>query len=396
MFELIKESPPDPILGLNTEFHADQNIEKINLGIGVYTDHTGNTSILSSVKKAEKFLLEREVTKNYLQIDGLPDFGYYTQELLFGQNNPLIKQKRIRTAQTPGGTGALRIIADFIANQTNAKNIWISNPGWQNYKNIFSAAGLKIYMYNYYDPINHTLDFSAMKHSLNSVRPGDVVVFQGCCHNPTGVDPSHAQWKYLSKMSLEKGWIPLFDYAYQGFSKGLAQDSIGLSIFSTMNKELIVCSSYSKNFSLYNERVGSLSIVASQSTIVDTAFSQIKSTIRSNYSSPPSHGAAVVLTILSNQALRLQWENELSIMRERITLMRQLLVDTLKTKIKTTNFSFITSQTGMFSLIGLSPKQIERLRNEFGVYILQSGRMNIAGITLKNLFPLCAAINHVL
>ncbi|VFP80128.1 amino acid aminotransferase [Candidatus Erwinia haradaeae] len=396
MFELIKESQPDPILGLNTKFHTDQHMDKINLGIGVYTDHTGNTPILSSVKQAEKFLLEQEVTKNYLQIDGLSDFGYYTQELLFGKNSSVIKQKRIRTAQTPGGTSALRIIADFISNQTNIKNIWISNPGWQNYKNIFSAAGLKVYMYDYYDSVNHALDFSAMKNSLNSVCPGDVVVFQGCCHNPTGVDPSHEQWKYLSKMSLEKGWLPLFDYAYQGFSTGIAQDSISLSVFSATHKELIVCSSYSKNFSLYNERVGSLSIVASQSNIVDTAFSQIKSTIRSNYSSPPSHGAAVVLTILSNPSLRLQWENELSIMRERVKLMRQLLADTLKIKIKTINFSFITSQTGMFSLIGLSPNQINRLRNEFGVYMLQSGRINIAGITLKNLFPLCAAINHVL
>ncbi|VFP87143.1 amino acid aminotransferase [Candidatus Erwinia haradaeae] len=396
MFELIKESLPDPILSLNAKFHTDQHVDKINLGIGVYTDHTGNTPILSSVKQAEQFLLEQEVTKNYLQIDGLSDFGYYTQELLFGQNSALIKQKRIRTAQTPGGTSALRIIADFISNQTNIKNIWISNPGWQNYKNIFCAAGLQVYMYDYYDSINHTLDFNAMKNSLNSVRSGDVVVFQGCCHNPTGVDPSHAQWKCLSKMSLEKGWLPLFDYAYQGFSKGLAQDSINLSFFSATHKELIVCSSYSKNFSLYNERVGSLSIVASQSNIVDTAFSQIKATIRSNYSSPPSHGAAVVLTILSNPTLRLQWENELSIMRERIKLMRQLLADALKIKIKTINFSFITSQTGMFSLIGLSPKQVNRLRNEFGVYILQSGRVNIAGITLKNIFPLCAAIHHVL
>ncbi|VFP86661.1 Aspartate aminotransferase [Candidatus Erwinia haradaeae] len=396
MFELIKESPPDPILGLNSQFYTDQNREKINLGIGVYTDHIGKTPVLSSVKQAEKFLLEQEVTKNYLQIDGLSDFGSYTQELLFGKTNPLISQQRIRTAQTPGGTGALRVVADFIAKQTNTQNIWISNPGWQNYKNIFSAAGLRVYTYDYYDSINHALDFNAMKNSLSAASPGDVVVFQGCCHNPTGVDPSYSQWKHLSEMSLEKGWLPLFDYAYQGFSTGLEEDAIGLSVFSATHKELIVCNSYSKNFSLYNERVGALTIVASHSTIVDSAFSHIKLAIRANYSSPPSHGAAVVLRILSSKTLRLQWEHELSIMRERIKLMRQLLVNALKIKVKTANFSFITSQTGMFSLIRLSPHQINRLRNEFGVYILQSGRINIAGINLQNLSPLCAAINHVL
>ncbi|VFP82855.1 amino acid aminotransferase [Candidatus Erwinia haradaeae] len=396
MFELIKKAPRDPILDLNHLFHIDNHDNKINLGIGVYKDSFGRTPVLASVKKAEVLLLEHEITKHYLNIEGLSHFGRYTQELLFGPLSPLITQKRIRTAQTPGGTGALRITADFLASQSHAKKIWISNPSWPNYNNIFYAAGFEVVTYKYYDAVKNSLDFKAMIESLSAVCAGDVVLLQGCCHNPTGIDLSTAQWKYLANLSLDKGWLPVFDFAYQGFSLGLEQDATSLRTFSSIHPELIVCSSYSKNFSLYNERVGALTIVASHSTIADTVFSCIRSTIRANYSTPPSHGAAVVVTILQNNDLRTQWEQELTTMRQRIKQMRQLLAQNLNKKIKKGDFNFLTTQTGMFSLLRLTQQQLLRLRSEFGVYIVQEGRVNIAGITLDNISCICDALAAVL
>ncbi|VFP83993.1 Aspartate aminotransferase [Candidatus Erwinia haradaeae] len=397
MFELITTAPKDPILDLNDAFHTDTYRNKINLGIGVYKDHSGKTPVLSSVKKAEIFLQENEKTKNYLNIEGLSSFGFYIQELLFGASNPLIAQKRIRTAQTPGGTGALRIAIDFLASQMHAKKkIWISNPSWPNYRNIFTAAGFQVAEYDYCNPITNTLNFEAMIDSLHTAQPGDIILLQGCCHNPTGIDPSTEQWKYLAHLSLHKGWLPIFDFAYQGFALGLEEDVKSLRTFSSIHPELIVCSSYSKNFSLYSERVGALSIIASHSKVADAAFSHIRSTIRANYSSPPSHGAAVVATILHNNDLRAEWKKELNTMRERIQNMRELLAKNLQMKTRTLNFDFLTTQTGMFSLFHLTPNQVLRLRNEFGVYVVPKGRINIAGITHDNISPICEALTTVL
>lgn len=396
MFESISAAPADPILGLADLFRADDRPEKINLGIGVYKDETGKTPVLTSVKKAEQYLLENETTKNYLSIDGLADFARCTQALLFGNQSPLITAGRARTAQTPGGTGALRVAADFLATQTSVKRVWISNPSWPNHNNVFKAAGLEVCEYHYYDPANHTLDFDGMLASLKQVQPGDVVLFHGCCHNPTGIDPIAGQWQQLAQLSQANGWLPLFDFAYQGFARGLDEDAEGLRIFAASHQELIVASSYSKNFGLYNERVGAITLVAADASVADTAFSQVKYTIRANYSNPPAHGAAIVATILGNDTLRTIWEQELSDMRQRIQRMRQLFVNTLAEKGAQRDFSFIIKQNGMFSFSGLTKDQVIRLREEFGVYAVNSGRVNVAGMTPDNMSALCEAIVAVL
>ncbi|MFW2573473.1 amino acid aminotransferase [Serratia nevei] len=396
MFEKITAAPADPILGLTDIFRADARPNKINLGIGVYKDETGKTPVLTSVKKAEQYLLENETTKNYLGIEGIPAFASCTQALLFGKESPIIADRRARTAQTPGGTGGLRVAADFIANQTSAKRIWISNPSWPNHKNVFSAVGLEVLEYAYYDAANHALDFDGLLNSLKQAQAGDVVLFHGCCHNPTGIDPTAEQWAQLAELSVDNGWLPLFDFAYQGFANGLEEDAQGLRIFAAKHKELIVASSYSKNFGLYNERVGACTIVAADAETADRAFSQVKAAIRANYSNPPSHGAAVVATILGNDALRAMWEQELTDMRQRIHRMRQLFVNTLQEKGAQQDFSFIIQQNGMFSFSGLTKEQVLRLREEFGVYAVNSGRVNVAGMTPDNMAPLCEAIVAVL
>ncbi|MBH3010674.1 aspartate/tyrosine/aromatic aminotransferase [Serratia marcescens] len=396
MFEKTTAAPADPILGLTDIFRADARPNKINLGIGVYKDETGKTPVLTSVKKAEQYLLENETTKNYLGIEGIPAFASCTQELLFGKESPIVTNRRARTAQTPGGTGGLRVAADFIANQTSAKRIWISNPSWPNHKNVFSAVGLEVLEYAYYDAANHALDFDGLLNSLKQAQAGDVVLFHGCCHNPTGIDPTAEQWAQLAELSVANGWLPLFDFAYQGFANGLEEDAQGLRIFAAKHQELIVASSYSKNFGLYNERVGACTIVAADAETADRAFSQVKAAIRANYSNPPSHGAAVVATILGNDALRAMWEQELTDMRQRIHRMRQLFVNTLQEKGAQQDFSFIIQQNGMFSFSGLTKEQVLRLREEFGVYAVNSGRVNVAGMTPDNMAPLCEAIVAVL
>ncbi|WP_413723797.1 amino acid aminotransferase [Sodalis sp. RH16] len=396
MFENIPLAPADPILGLLDLFRADPRPNKINLGIGVYKDETGQTPVLTSVKKAEQILLESEITKNYLGIDGLAAFGQCTQVLLFGADSPIIAAKRARTAQTPGGTGGLRVAADFLAKNTAVKRVWISQPSWPNHKGVFASAGLGTAEYAYYDATNHTLDFEGMLQGLQNAQAGDVVLFHGCCHNPTGIDPTEAQWRILADLSREKGWLPLFDFAYQGFARGLEEDAQGLRIFTENHSEMIIASSYSKNFGLYNERVGACTLVAADAEAADRVLSQLKSCIRANYSNPPSHGAAVVATILGNDALRTLWEQELTGMRERIKRMRQLFVSTLREKGAQQDFEFINQQNGMFSFSGLTKEQVLRLRDEFGVYAVNSGRVNVAGMTTDNMAQLCEAIVAVL
>ncbi len=396
MFENITAAPADPILGLADLFRADQRPGKINLGIGVYKDETGKTPVLTSVKKAEQYLLENETTKNYLSIDGIPEFSHCTQELLFGKGSAIIEAKRAKTAQTPGGTGALRVAADFLVKNTSVKRVWVSNPSWPNHKGIFNAAGLEVREYQYYDAANHTLDFDGLIASLRDAEAGDVVLFHGCCHNPTGIDPTLEQWQQLATLSKESGWLPLFDFAYQGFARGLEEDAEGLRAFAALHSELLVASSFSKNFGLYNERVGACTLVTADADTADRAFSQMKSCIRANYSNPPAHGASVVATILSNAALRAIWEQELTDMRQRIQRMRILFVNTLQEKGANRDFNFIIRQNGMFSFSGLTKEQVLRLREEFGVYAVASGRVNVAGMTPDNMAQLCEAIVAVL
>lgn len=392
MFEKIIAAPADPILGLGELFRADPRTNKINLGIGVYKDENGQIPLLDSVKKTEQYLLENVPNKNYLSIEGIAEYATGTQVLLFGANSDIIKNSRAKTAQTPGGTGALRVIADFLAKQTSVKTVWISNPTWPNHFNIFKAAGLETKQYCYYNAVEHNIDFDTMLADLEQAKPGDVILFHGCCHNPTGIDPTEEQWRTLADLVVERGCLPLFDFAYQGFAHGLEEDALGLRIFAEKNQEILIASSYSKNFSLYGERVGACTLVAADSTIAETAFSQIKATIRANYSNPPTHGGAIVATILNNTTLRSMWEEELTAMRQRIHRMRQLFVNTLQEKNAKNDYSFIARQNGMFSFSGLNKEQVLRLRDEFAIYAVDSGRINVAGMTLDNMAYLCEAI----
>lgn len=392
MFEKIIAAPADPILGLGELFRADSRTNKINLGIGVYKDENGQIPLLDSVKKTEQYLLENVPNKNYLSIEGIAEYATGTQVLLFGATSEIIKNSRAKTAQTPGGTGALRVIADFLAKQTSVKTVWISNPTWPNHANVFKAAGLEIKQYRYYNAAEHNIDFDAMLADLGQAKPGDVILFHGCCHNPTGIDPTEEQWRTLADRVAEWDCLPLFDFAYQGFAQGLEEDALGLRIFTEKNQELLIASSYSKNFSLYGERVGACTLVAADSTIAETAFSQIKATIRANYSNPPTHGGAIVATILNNTTLRSMWEEELTAMRQRIHRMRQLFVNTLQEKNAKYDYSFIARQNGMFSFSGLNKDQVLRLRDEFAIYAVDSGRINVAGMTLDNMAYLCEAI----
>jgi len=396
MFEKITNAPPDPILGLADSFNADPRDCKINLGIGIYMDETGNTPILNTVKKAEQHLLDHENTKNYLGIDGLKKFAACTQDLLFGRAHPILMDKRARTAQTPGGTGALRIAADFVTKKAGVKRVWLSRPTWPNHNQIFSSVGLQIVDYDYYDAEHHRLNFTAMLNSLEKIQPGDLVLFHGCCHNPTGIDPTKEQWEVLAEFIKKKGGLPIFDFAYQGFGRGLEEDAEGLRIFSQKHAEFMVCSSYSKNFGLYNERVGACTIVAGDDKTAEAALSQLKTIIRATYSNPPAHGGAIVETILIDDILRNDWEKELTDMRQRIQRMRQLFVQTLKEKGANQDFSFIIDQKGMFSFSGLKTEQVLRLREKFGVYAVNSGRVNVAAMTLNNMVPLCEAIAAVI
>ncbi|MDG2915746.1 aspartate/tyrosine/aromatic aminotransferase [Bisgaard Taxon 10/6] len=396
MFENIKAAPADPILGLGEAFKAETRPQKINLGIGVYKDAQGFTPIMKAVKAAETRLLEKENSKNYLSIDGVQEFNALTQALLFGADSDIIADKRARTVQSLGGTGALRIAAEFVKRQTKAQNVWISTPTWPNHNAIFNAVGMTIRDYRWYDAEKKALDWDNLLADLANADSGDVVLLHGCCHNPTGIDPTPEQWQHLAELSVKKGWLPLFDFAYQGLGNGLDEDAVGLRTFAKYHKELLICSSYSKNFGLYSERVGAFTLVAENSDIAGTALTQVKSIIRTIYSNPASHGASTVATVLADPALREQWNTELTEMRNRIKQMRNKLAALLKEFGAQQDFSFITEQNGMFSFSGLTPEQVDRLKNEFAIYAVRSGRINVAGITEDNIRYLCESIIKVL
>lgn len=396
MFEKVSAAPADPILGLSEAFKNDPRAEKINLGVGVYKDEAGTTPILKTVKLAEQRLVEQESTKSYLSIEGTSAFATGVQCLLFGPDSAIVTEGRARTAHTPGGTGALRVAAEFIVRQLGAKRIWVSNPTWANHAGVFTTAGLEVLHYAYYDAAAKDKDFAAMVRDLQQAQSGDVVLLHGCCHNPTGIDPTAEEWQTLARLGAEQGWVGLFDFAYQGFSRGLNEDAAGLRAFAEQNGEFLVASSFSKNFGLYNERVGAFTLVARDNATVGTAFSQVKAIVRTMYSNPPAHGGAIVTTVLDDPELFAQWELEVTEMRERIHAMRTLFVETLKAKGVTQDFGFIERQNGMFSFSGLNPEQVARLKDEFGIYIVGSGRISVAGMTRANMDALCTAIAAVL
>lgn len=393
-FDRIEAAPADPILGLTEAFKNDPNPEKINLGVGVYQTDEGVTPVLECVKEAEKIILETENTKSYLPITGMPEFGRLTRELLFGSDSPLVNNGQAVTCHCPGGTGALRIGADFIKQQNVATTVWISDPTWANHYQIATAAGLKFERYPYYDRVTHGLAFDRMLETLQQANEGDVVILHACCHNPTGIDPTVEQWEQLADFISSKKLLPFIDFAYQGFGHGIEEDAQGLRIIASRCKEMIIASSYSKNLGLYNERVGALTIISENVEVSNKVLSQMKIAVRTAISNPPAHGEKIVTTVLSNQDLRAKWENELATMRERIRSMRVLLADKLK-EAGAGDFSFVTEQNGMFSFSGLSKEQVERLKKEFGIYIVGSGRICVAGINHANIDKLVQSIAAV-
>ena len=395
-FEKIVAAPADPILGLTEEFKNDPRTDKINLGVGIYKTNDGVTPILKCVKKAEEIILKEETTKSYLPIVGTPEYGKLVRELVFGKDSEVIASDRARTTQAPGGTGALRIGADFLKQQSVTAKIWISDPTWANHFQVFGKAGLETAKYRYYDKNTRALDFEGMKEDLKNAKAGDAVLIHACCHNPSGMDPNAAQWEELAKLVAELGLLPFFDFAYQGFGNGIEEDASGIRTFLKYNKEILVASSFSKNFGLYNERIGALTVVSADKETADRVFSQVKIAVRANISNPPAHGAKIVTTVLSCPELRAQWEQEVAEMRDRIKEMRELFVSKLAALGSSVDFSFINTQYGMFSFSGLSPEQVATLKKDYGIYMVGNGRISVAGITTSNIDALCKAISEVL
>jgi aspartate/tyrosine/aromatic aminotransferase len=397
MFENLTLAPPDAILGLTEAYNKDANPNKINLSVGVYKDAQGKTPALASVKKAEEQLLAEEDTKSYLPINGLANFGQLARELLFGKDHEILASQRATSLQTPGGTGALRVAADFLKRMAPDASIWCSNPTWVNHPKIFEAADRRVKTYDYIDGSGTGLNFEAMLASLKKVPSGDVVLLHACCHNPTGIDPKPDEWRQIADVIQERNLLPLVDFAYQGFGNGLEQDAAGLRELCRGGSELLVCSSCSKNFGMYCERVGALTIVAGSQDAAQAALSHAKICVRVNYSNPPKHGAAVVAQVLGDAKLRGLWEQELTQMRDRINAMRRLFVDTMKNKAPQHDFSFIAQQRGMFSFSGLTPVQVDELRTRHSVYVVTAGgRINVAGMTEANMDRLGDAVASVL
>jgi aspartate aminotransferase len=331
-----------------------------------------------------------------LPIEGSVDYGKHVRALLFGQNSPLVTDGRAVTAQSPGGTGALRIAGDLVGARLGLKRVLVSDPTWVNHQAIFQAAGLSAENYAYYDAKTKGLNFSGMLADLEKAGPSDLVLLHACCHNPSGVDPTPEQWQKLSEVAQKRGFLTLFDFAYQGFGDGVEEDALPVRLFAEKGLELIICSSFSKNFGLYNERVGAVTLLTGNKEAGDKTLSQLKSTIRSNYSSPPSHGGSVVATVLSDPELAGLWRNEVDTMRARIASMRSLFVETLAKKGVKQDFSFIAKQKGMFSFAGITPEQVDKLREKYAIYAVRSGRINVAGMREATMDRLTSAIADVL
>ena len=396
MFETITTAPADPILGLTEAFNQNPNPDKINLAVGVYKDGGGQTPVLGTVKEAERRQLQKETTKSYLPMPGDPTYGSLVQKLLFGESHVLVTSGRAATAHCPGGTGALRVAGDYLHKLHPSSCIWLSDPTWENHATVFGAAGIQVKRYSYRDAATNGLNFKAMLESLEQVPAGDVVLLHACCHNPTGIDPSVEQWSQIGDVLHRRGVLPLVDFAYQGLADGLEEDASGLRALCEKVDQMLICSSFSKNFGLYRERTGALTIIGATANQVSNVMSQMKLVIRANYSNPPSHGGAIVMTVLQDPELRAKWVIEVAEMRDRINSMRRLFMDTLKAKGVARDFSFIIRQRGMFSFSGLTKDQVDQLREKYAIYIVASGRINVAGMTEANMGRLCNAIASVL
>jgi len=398
MFEGILTAPADPIFGLTDAYRQDSNPEKINLGAGVYRDERGHTPTLAVVKEAERRLWQEEDSKSYLPIQGDERFARFSRQLLLGSNHPLTDDGRLFTVHTPGGTGGLRLVADFLARHRPDTTVWLPDPTWLNHPQICAAAGLSTRTYPYLDSTRRRLGFERVLMTLTTAAPGDVVTLHGCCHNPSGIDPSPDQWHQLAELLEERGAVPLIDFAYLGFGQGLADDRAGIVTLAERLSEMMVCTSYSKNFGLYNERVGALTVMAGSPDAAAAVLSQIKSAARVAYSNPPAHGAAIVSTIMESEEMFAQLQNELDGMRQRIAEMRSLFVQGLNQRevaLSPDGNEFLLEQYGMFSFLGLRPEQVERLRQEYSIYIVGTSRVNFASMTKSSMDYLCDSVAQV-
>ncbi|SUI55457.1 Aspartate aminotransferase [Shewanella putrefaciens] len=396
MFNSLIAMPADPILGLLTQYREDSHPQKVDLGVGVYKDPTGVTPILSCVKKAEKFRLDTETTKVYIGPTGSPQFNTLVTELAFGAGHSAIIANRIRTVSTPGGTGALRVAGDFIKRCNPNAVLWVSDPTWANHIGLFEAAGITVKTYPYYDYDSKSLKFDEMLAALSQVSPDDVVLFHACCHNPSGMDFTTEQWDKVVALTKDQGFTPLIDMAYQGFGDGVDIDAYGVRQMAAAVDNMILCSSCSKNFGLYRERIGSCSVIAKDANTANIAQSVLLYVVRCLYSMPPAHGAAIVETILGSKELTQEWLDELKVMRDRINGNRAILVDKLKANGVNRDFSFIARQKGMFSFLGVNPEQVARLQKEFSIYMVGSSRISIAGISEDNVDYLAQSIAKVI
>jgi aromatic-amino-acid transaminase len=396
MFASVELAPRDPILGLTEAYVADSRPGKVNLGVGVYYDDNGKVPLLEAVRSAEKQRVDGASPRAYLPIEGYAAYNQAVQKLLFGADSPLLADGRVATFEALGGTGGLRIGADFLRRLLPSTEVWISDPSWENHRALFEAAGFKVNAYPYYDAASHGVQFTAMMACLNGLAPGSVVVLHACCHNPTGVDLDEQQWHDVVATVKARKLVAFLDMAYQGFGDGIDADALALRTFAASGLSFLVSSSFSKSFSLYGERVGALSIVAQNKDETTRVVSQVKRVIRTNYSNPPTHGAAVVAAVLSSPELRATWERDLAAMRDRIRAMRVGLVEKLRARGVTRDFSFVVRQRGMFSYSGLSKEQVDRLREEHAIYAIGTGRICLAALNNTNIDRVADAIASVL
>ena len=396
IFAAVEMAPRDPILGLNEAFNADARATKVNLGVGVYFDDNGKIPLLAAVKAAEEARLKAAPPRGYQPIEGPAAYNNAVQSLLLGKDSPLIANGQVVTAQALGGTGALKIGADYLKRLNPNAQVYISDPSWENHRALFESAGFVVENYTYYDAATRGVNFEGMKQSFKAMAPGSVVVLHACCHNPTGADLSDAQWADVVELCKAGGLVPFLDMAYQGFAEGIEADAVAVRAFSASGLQFFASSSFSKNFSLYGERVGALSIVTASKEEAARVMSQVKRVIRTNYSNPPIHGGALVAAVLASPELRAQWEQELAGMRDRIRAMRTGLVDAIKAAGVQQDFSFVVKQRGMFSYTGLSAAQVETLKNDFGIYAVSTGRICLAALNTKNIGYVAEAIAKVL
>jgi aromatic-amino-acid transaminase len=395
LFSAVEMAPRDPILGLNEQFAADTNPAKVNLGVGVYFDDNGKLPLLQCVQAAEKSMMAQPTARGYLPIDGIAAYDAAVKSLVFGADSEPVKSGRVATVQGIGGTGGLKIGADFLKKLNPNAKVLISDPSWENHRALFTSAGFTVDTYRYYDAATRGVDFAGMLADLNAAAPGTIILLHACCHNPTGYDITATQWDEVIAAVKAKNLVPFLDMAYQGFGHGIAEDGAVIGKFVAAGLDFFVSTSFSKSFSLYGERVGALSVLCENKEEAARVLSQLKIVIRTNYSNPPIHGGAIVAAVLNNPELRTQWEKELGEMRVRIKAMRQKLVDGLKAAGVKQDMSFITTQIGMFSYSGLSKEQMVRLRSEFGVYGTDTGRMCVAALNSKNIDYVCASIAKV-